>query len=106
MAAQAYSMDGAMAGWFFFIPASNFSGVLCTSSGFRKTSVEPHHSMIIRERLFFFLKLAMSRLSWRAMSYLVLPFFTFLPFSNFTYSWSNAAGIGLIFERNVFTRAR
>src|SRR5260221_903863 len=62
--------------------------------------------MTMREQPCFFLNLAMSALICNAISYLFLPFLTFLPSSIFTYSRSNAAGIGLILERNVFTIAR
>src|SRR5579862_3721702 len=106
MAAQAYSMEGAIAGWFSFMAFSNFSGVECTSSVVRKISVEPHHNITRREQLCFFLKFAMSFLICSAISYLFFPFFTFLPSSILTYSRSKAAGIGLILERNFLTIAR
>src|ERR1700733_9808773 len=99
-------MEGAIPGWFDFIASTNFSGVECTSSAFRKISVEPHQHITRRETLLVFLKLAMSSLICSASSYLFFAFLTFGPSSFFTYSGSNAAFIGLIFERNGFTLAR
>ena len=54
IAAQAYSIEGAIAGWFSFIAATNVSGVAYTACGFRKISVEPHQITTVRETLFFF----------------------------------------------------
>src|SRR5450755_392574 len=100
--AHAYNIEGAIPGWFDFIASTNFSGVECTSSGFRKISVDPHQQVTIRETFFVFRKFAMSSLICSAHSYLFLPFFTFGPSSFLTYSGSNAAFIGLIPERNGF----
>src|SRR5215470_17935091 len=91
--AHAYSMDGAIAGWLFFIASTNFSGVECTSSGRMNTSVDPHQQVTSRETLFSFLKFAMSSLICSANSYLFLPFLTHVPSSLFTYSLSKAAFI-------------
>ena len=67
------------------------------------TSVDPHQHVTSRETLFVFLKLAMSSLICSANSYLFFAFFTCVPSSLFTYSWSNAPFIGCMPERNVFT---
>src|ERR1043166_5069433 len=86
MEAQAYSMEGAIAGWFAFIASTNFCGVECTSSGRINTSVEPHQQVTRRETRLLLRKLAISSLICKARSYLLLPFFTQLPSSFFTYS--------------------
>src|SRR2546421_1383716 len=104
--AHAYSIDGAIAGWFAFIASTNFSGVECTSSSLRNTSVDPHQHVTSRETRFSFLKLAISSLICSARSYLLLPFLTCVPSSLLTYSRSNAAFIGAIPERKGFTLSR
>src|SRR5882757_9154594 len=43
--AHAYNIEGAIAGWFAFMASTNFSGVECTSSAFRKISVDPHQQV-------------------------------------------------------------
>src|SRR5258708_31955446 len=85
------------------MPSMNFSGVECTSSGLMNTSVEAHQQVTRRAAREVFLKLAMSSLICSASSYLFFAFLTYVPSSRFTYSLSNAAFIGLIFERNGFT---
>src|SRR5579859_7818319 len=101
--AHAYSIEGAIAGSFFFMPSINFSGVECTSSGLMKTSVEAHQQVTSRETFFVFRKFAMSSFSCSASSYLFFAFFTYVPSSRFTYSRSNAAFIGLIVFRKGLT---
>src|SRR5579862_3854687 len=104
--AHAYNMDGAIAGWLFFIPSVSFSGVECTSSGRINTSVEPHQQVTRRAARELLRKFAISSLICSASSYLFLAFLTHVPSSLFTYSLSKAAFIGLILERNGFTFAR
>src|SRR5579864_3385380 len=82
--AHAYSIDGAMSGWFDFMASTNFSGVECTSLGFRKLSVEPHQHVTSRDAREVFLKFAMSSLICSASSYLFLPFLMFGPSISFT----------------------
>src|SRR5262245_10995515 len=86
MEAQAYSMEGAMAGWLACMAATNFSGVEWTSSGVTKTSVEPHQQVTRRETRLVLRKLAMSSLIFRASSYLFLAFLMLGPSIFFTYS--------------------
>src|ERR1700676_384893 len=104
--AQAYSIDGAIAGWLAFMASTNFSGVACTSSCFRKISVDPHQQVTSRATRFVFRKFAMSSLICSASSYLFFPFLTLGPSSFFTYSGSNAAFIGFMPERNVLAFSR
>src|SRR5713101_8626335 len=104
--AQAYSIEGAIAGWLDCIASMNFSGVECTSSGLTKDSVEPHQHVTRREARKVLRKLAMSSLICSASSYLFLPFLMFGPSINFTKSWSNAAFMGLMVERKGFTFSR
>ena len=53
--------------------------VACAASGFRKTSVLPHHTITIRESLFFTRNCSMSSITCSASSILFLPDFTFGP---------------------------
>src|SRR5271169_2027172 len=106
MDAQAYSMEGAIAGWLAFMPARNFSGVECTSLGLRNVSVEPHQQVTRRVAPEDLRNFLMSSFSSSAHSYLFLPFLTFGPSINFTNFGSNAAFMGLILERKPLTFAR
>src|SRR6266566_587078 len=104
--AHAYSIDGGIAEWLFFIASTNFSGVACISSGLMNTSVDPHQQVTSRDNRCVFLKLAMSSVICSASSYLFFAFLTYDPSNLFTYSRSNAAFIGRMPERNVLTFAR
>ena len=76
-------MLGAMAGSFSRMAFSNDAMVACAASGFRKTSVLPHHTMTIRESLFFTRNCSMSSITCSASSILFLPDFTFGPCKSF-----------------------
>src|SRR6267154_1769347 len=80
--------------------STNFAGVECTSSGLMNTSVEPHQQVTSRETRLVLRKFSISSLICSARSYLLLPFFMYVPSNRLTYSRSKAAFIGEIPERN------
>src|SRR3954463_13406428 len=84
MAAEAYSIDGAMVGSLASIAFSNASRVQWLGPGLMKISVDAHQIMTRRLHLCLALKSRMSFRSASACSRLLCPGLTFFPSSRFT----------------------